>query len=46
MSVRRRRTKFKADFKVKVAREALVRSKSINELAQIYGVRPTQISNS
>ena len=39
-----KRTKFKADFKAKVALEALKGDKSTAELAQIYGVHPTQIT--
>ena len=39
-----RRNKFKPDFKAKVALEALKSDKSIAELAQIYNVHPTQIS--
>ena len=39
-----KRTKFKADFKAKVALEALKADKSTAELAQIYGVHPTQIT--
>ena len=39
-----KRTKFKADFKAKVALEALKGDKSTAELAQSYGVHPTQIS--
>ena len=39
-----KRTKFKADFKAKVALEALKGDKSTAELAQIYGVHPTQVT--
>ena len=39
-----KRTKFKADFKAKVALEALKGDKSTAELAQIYSVHPTQIT--
>jgi len=39
-----RRNKFKPDFKAKVALEALKGDKSTVELAQIYGVHPTQIA--
>jgi transposase len=44
VQVRGRRNKFKPDFKAKVALEALKGDKSIAELAQIYEVHPTQIS--
>ena len=39
-----RRNKFKPDFKAKVALEALKGDKSVAELAQIYDVHPTQIT--
>ena len=39
-----KRTKFKEDFKAKVALEALKGDKSTAELAQNYGVHPTQIT--
>ena len=39
-----KRNKFRADFKAKVALEALKGDKSTAELAQIYGVHPTQIT--
>jgi transposase len=42
--VQGRRNKFKADFKAKVALEALKGDKSTAELAQIYDVHPTQIT--
>jgi len=42
--VQGKRTKFKADFKAKVALEALKGDKSTAELAQIYGVHPTQVT--
>jgi transposase len=44
VKVQGKRTKFKADFKAKVALEALKGDKSTAELAQIYGVHPTQIT--
>ncbi len=44
VEVQGKRTKFKADFKAKVALEALKGDKSTAELAQIYGVHPTQIT--
>ena len=34
-----------ADFKAKVALEALKGVKTVNELASLYGVHPTQISH-
>jgi transposase-like protein len=42
--VQGRRNKFKPDFKAKVALEALKGDKSVAELAQIYDVHPTQIT--
>ncbi len=39
-----RRNKFKPDFKARVALEALKGDKSTAELAQIYEVHPTQIT--
>jgi transposase len=42
--VQGRRNKFKPDFKAKVALEALKGDKSTAELAQIFGVHPSQIS--
>jgi transposase len=42
--VQGRRNKFKADFKAKVALEALKGDKSTAELAQIYDVHPTQVT--
>ena len=39
-----RRNKFKADFKAKVALEALKGDKSTAEFAQIYDVHPTPIA--
>ncbi|HVB00990.1 MAG TPA: transposase [Acidimicrobiales bacterium] len=44
MQVQGRRNKFKPDFKAKVALEALKGDKSTAELAQIFGVHPTQIA--
>ena len=44
VEVQGKRTKFKAEFKAKVALEALKGDKSTAELAQIYGVHPTQIT--
>ena len=44
VKVQGKRTKFKADVKAKVALEALKGDKSTAELAQIYGVHPTQIT--
>ncbi|HVB00625.1 MAG TPA: transposase [Acidimicrobiales bacterium] len=44
MHVQGRRNKFKPDFKAKVALEALKGDKSVAELAQIYDVHPTQIT--
>jgi transposase len=44
VAVQGKRTKFKPDFKAKVALEALKGDKSTAELAQIYGVHPTQIT--
>lgn len=38
------RKRFKADFKAKVALEALKEIKTINQLAQDYGLHPNQIS--
>lgn len=38
------RKRFKADFKAKVALEALKEIKTLNELAQDYGLHPNQIS--
>jgi transposase len=42
--VQGRRNKFKPDFKAKVALEALKGDKSTAELAQIFDVHPTQIT--
>ena len=42
VEVRGKRTKFKADFKVKVALESLKGDKSTAEMAQIYDVHLTQ----
>lgn len=42
--MRRRRIKFRPDFKAKVALEALQGNKFMAELAQIYDVHPTQIT--
>ena len=39
-----RRSKYKPEFRAKVAIEALKGDKSTAELAQIYGVHPAQIS--
>ena len=44
VEVQGKRTKFKAEFKAKAALEALKGDKSTAELAQIYGVHPTQIT--
>jgi transposase len=44
VEVQGKRTKFEADFKAKVALEALKGDKSTAELAQIYGVHPTQVT--
>ena len=44
VEVQGKRTKFKADFKAKVAVEALKGDQSTAELAQIDGVHPTQIT--
>jgi transposase len=38
------KTKHTADFKKKVAIEALREQKTINEIAKIYGIYPTQVS--
>jgi transposase-like protein len=38
------RKRFKADFKAKVALEALKEIKTVNQLAQDYGLHPNQIS--
>lgn len=40
-----RRNKYKAEFKAKVALEALKGDKSTAELAQLYGVHPAMITN-
>jgi len=44
VQVQGRRNKFKPDFKARVALEALKGDKSTAELAQIFGVHPTQIA--
>jgi transposase len=44
VQVQARRNKFMPDFRAKVALEALKGDKSIAQLAPIYQVRPTQIS--
>jgi transposase-like protein len=41
----RTRRKYTAAFKVKVALEAIKEQKTLNELAKIYEVHPTQITN-
>jgi transposase-like protein len=41
VEVQGERTKFKADFKARVALEALKGDKCTAEFAQIYGVHPT-----
>jgi len=44
MSERKRKT-FSADFKAKVALEAIHGVKTLNEIAQEYDVHPVQVSN-
>jgi len=44
MSERKRKT-FSADFKAKVALEAIHGVKTLNEIAQEYEVHPVQVSN-
>ena len=39
------RTRYSAEFKARVALEALKGHKTVNELASIYGVHPTQITH-
>jgi transposase len=39
------RKKFSADFKAKVAMEAILEQKTLAELASEYNVHPTQIAN-